>query len=188
MGLDVVELAMAVEDSFALAIPNKDAESLHTPRMLINYIADRLGAQADPGPCLSQRAFYKLRQLTLAELSAAGATAECIVIRPDTALASYFRGRLAERSWRNVQQRLGATVWPRLGLLPSRGQSRRVATFGEATHFLVERCAVAVQFGHEVWTRRQVADVVHRLIQDELGIDITAYTEDSHFIHDMGAS
>lgn len=121
MGLDLVELAMAVEDSFALAIPNKDAQALETPRMLINYLADRLGAQANPGPCLSQRAFYKLRQLSIAELGSVGDSAERIAIRPDTALASYFRGRLAERSWRNVQQRFGATAWPRLGLLPARG-------------------------------------------------------------------
>ncbi|XP_038047222.1 acyl carrier protein, mitochondrial-like [Patiria miniata] len=39
--LDVVEIIMAVEDEFALEIPDNHAEKLFTPKDLVEYIADK---------------------------------------------------------------------------------------------------------------------------------------------------
>jgi len=39
--LDVVEIIMAIEDEFALEIPDNHAEKLTTPKDLVEYIADK---------------------------------------------------------------------------------------------------------------------------------------------------
>lgn len=41
MGLDVVELVMAVESAFDVEIPDADAERLHTVGLLYDYVRDR---------------------------------------------------------------------------------------------------------------------------------------------------
>jgi len=48
MGLDAVELVLAVEKEFAITIDDKDAEKITTPRLLADCVVARLGAMA-PG-------------------------------------------------------------------------------------------------------------------------------------------
>ena len=38
MGLDTVELVIAVEEKFGISIPNEDAARLYTPRLVIDYL------------------------------------------------------------------------------------------------------------------------------------------------------
>lgn len=61
MGLDGIELIMAIEERFDIAIPDEDAEKLTTPRLLMAYVENQLSARKTSG-CLSQRAFHRLRR------------------------------------------------------------------------------------------------------------------------------
>jgi acyl carrier protein len=61
MGLDSVELVMAIEEEFGLEIPDKAAERMYTVGDVYTYIKDRI-ATAQPGACLTQRTFYKIRK------------------------------------------------------------------------------------------------------------------------------
>ncbi|HEX6049945.1 MAG TPA: acyl carrier protein [Gemmatimonadaceae bacterium] len=182
MGLDVVEFIMAVEDAFGLAIPDAEAEQLTSPGRLIDYLAARLptgGAAA--AACLSQRAFYKLRRATCIRLGT-----ERGAVRTDTPLSILFAGQEGERAWQDVQIEVGAAHWPRLGRKPLFDQTLapHLATFGEVAAFLVTRCPVAVQEDGPGWTRSQIADVVGRLIREEL--EIEEYTESSEWGRDLG--
>ena len=69
MGLDGVELLMAIEEDFELAIPDGDAEKLCTPNDIADYLMQRLGSPTDTKPysCLSQRQFYQLRRALMQE-------------------------------------------------------------------------------------------------------------------------
>ncbi len=60
MGLDIVELILKTEEAFDLEIPEEDASTLETPRKLADYLEGHLLLVAG-GPCLTQRAFYRLR-------------------------------------------------------------------------------------------------------------------------------
>lgn len=60
MGLDGVELVMAVEENFAIVIEDADAEKMRTPRDLIAHIVSKVGC-VDRTHCATQRAFNKLR-------------------------------------------------------------------------------------------------------------------------------
>jgi len=182
MGLDVVEFIMAVEDAFGLDIPDSEAQRLATPGLVIDYLAARLPpGGSDAGACLSQRAFYKLRRETCARLGV-----DRSAVRADMLLATLFVGDEGKRAWQDVQIEVGAAHWPRLGRKPflCHPLAPHLDTFGEAADFLVTRCPVPVQEDGPGWTRPQIADVIRRLIHDELAID--QYTEASEWGRDLG--
>jgi hypothetical protein len=60
MGLDTVELVVAIEEEFGLGIPDEEAERLATVGDVYEWLKVRI-ATADPQTCLTQRIFYKLR-------------------------------------------------------------------------------------------------------------------------------
>jgi acyl carrier protein len=61
MGLDIVELVMAVEETFGIQIDDNDAlQIVGTPGNVAKYVAKRLSA-ARSGGCRSQARFYRLR-------------------------------------------------------------------------------------------------------------------------------
>lgn len=60
MGLDLVEMVMAVETEFGLAIPDEEASGLETPGLLHAYVCRRLAEM--PATCPSQAAFHRLRR------------------------------------------------------------------------------------------------------------------------------
>lgn len=64
MGLDAVEIVMAVEDAFDIRIENSEAEIIRTPRQLIDLVWSKV-AHADSATCLSHRAFNRLRELLI---------------------------------------------------------------------------------------------------------------------------
>lgn len=61
VGLDGVEIVMAVEDAFDIQIEDDQAERLITPRLLIDYVMGKV-ATTTATACLTQRAFNQLRQ------------------------------------------------------------------------------------------------------------------------------
>ena len=67
MGLDAVEILMEVEETFEITFADSEAESILTPRDLIESILRKVG-EADPSVCLTQRAFNLLRQILLRRL------------------------------------------------------------------------------------------------------------------------
>ncbi len=64
MGLDAVEIVMAVEETFDIRIEGPEAEIIRTPRQLISLVWSKV-AQADSTICLSHRAFNRLRKLLM---------------------------------------------------------------------------------------------------------------------------
>ena len=104
MGLDLVELTVAVEESFGVKIPDEDAQRLQTPRAWIDYLRRRLPADGRGG-CLSQRAFSELRQ-ALRTLGVADADR----LRPDTPLADLLVSRRRRFLWQELGRELGVPL------------------------------------------------------------------------------
>jgi acyl carrier protein len=61
MGLDGIEIVMAVEDAFDIQIDDAEAGKLRTPRLLIDYVFSKV-TTATATVCLTQRAFNLLRK------------------------------------------------------------------------------------------------------------------------------
>jgi hypothetical protein len=181
MGLDIVEFVIAVEGALDIDIPNKDAERLETPRMLIDYLCQRLDAtHAGDVNCLSQRAFYRARRATAERFGV-----ERHSLRPETAFADVMGSRTSE--WKALRADIGSTEWQRLksdnwftsGL-------GGVSTLGELAQYLGAYDVAAVRNPDAPWTREEVQAVVQSLLERELGIDMSRYTLDSQFVRDMG--
>jgi acyl carrier protein len=64
MGLDGVELVMAVEDAFSISINDADAAKLLTLRLLTDYVLSKV-TTTTATVCLTQRAFNLLRRSLL---------------------------------------------------------------------------------------------------------------------------
>lgn len=108
MGLDSVELVLAVEEEFGITIDDADATRLATPRAVADYVASRLGApNIDHGRCLSQAAFYRIRSVLVRQFGA---------MRQDVRLASPIEHFLKDkkRQWRELASSVEATQLPQL--------------------------------------------------------------------------
>jgi acyl carrier protein len=99
MGLDTVELVMAFEDEFGIAIKDDDATRLTTPGEVADYVLARVRTSAEQ-PCPSQAGFYRLRRVLTSTFGFPRAA-----IRPHMPLKELFPGDV-----RPVWQRLGAAV------------------------------------------------------------------------------
>jgi hypothetical protein len=64
MGLDAVEIVMAVEEAFDIRIENGEAEKILTPRQLIDLVMSKV-VVATNSVCLTHRAFNLLRRSLL---------------------------------------------------------------------------------------------------------------------------
>ena len=181
MGLDIVEFVIAVEGTLDIDIPNKDAERLETPRMLIDYLCQRLDATHDGEVnCLSQRAFYRARRATAERFGL-----ERQSLRPDTLFADVMGSRTSE--WKALRADIGSTEWPKLksdNWFTSRLGG--VSTLGELARHLSAYDVAATRNPDARWTRKEIQAVVLSLLERELGVDMSKYTLDSQFVRDMG--
>jgi len=108
MGLDGVELVMALEEGFGVTITDAEAETCGTPAAVIDLIFGKLGA-SDERVCVSQRAFYLLRK---------GLTRTAGVDRRTVALSADVRSFTTDRSdrevWGDLNTAVQARSWPSL--------------------------------------------------------------------------
>jgi hypothetical protein len=105
MGLEIVELVLAVEESFDIDIPDEHAQKIATPRQLVDYLARRLET-ASANVCLSQRAFYRLRR-ALRSLDGDAST-----VCPESSLLPYFPRATRKARWQALTSALSAPLPP----------------------------------------------------------------------------
>jgi len=67
MGLDLVELAIAIEIEFGIYIPDAKLEEILTPRDYVEYIIEENRKQTEKGYTF-QKGFYKLRKIFINDL------------------------------------------------------------------------------------------------------------------------
>ncbi|MDR2128478.1 MAG: phosphopantetheine-binding protein [Burkholderiaceae bacterium] len=115
MGLDSVELLMAVEDTFGIQISDEDALNLRTPGRLADYVMARVRTDGSKNAvCASQNSFYALRSALMRVFGVPRNQ-----IRPDTPL----RGIVGERpgeNWEIFTQALAAKGFSGPSLEPPR--------------------------------------------------------------------
>ncbi len=62
MGLDGVEMVMALEETFGMEFDESEAEACRTPRDLIRVIAGKVQLRTGASRCLSQAVFHSVRR------------------------------------------------------------------------------------------------------------------------------
>jgi acyl carrier protein len=108
MGLDGVELVLAIEEGFGVTIADAEAEACVTPAAVIDLVFGKLRT-SDQRVCVSQRAFYLLRK---------GLTRTLGVSRRQVDLAADVRsftvGRSEREVWDDLKTAVQARSWPAL--------------------------------------------------------------------------
>jgi len=107
MGLDTVELLMAIEDEFGIHIDDDDAVNLTTPEEAANYVYARV-RKSEEDPCLSQKGFYKLRKVITETFNV-----KRNKIKPDTELKELL-GDNIKRNWKLLKNSIGVKDFPHL--------------------------------------------------------------------------
>jgi hypothetical protein len=83
MGLEAVELIMAIEETFGISITDAEGAAILTPADLIRTIESKVRC-ADPAACPTQKAFHRLRRAMCETLHVARAS-----VVPEAALSSH---------------------------------------------------------------------------------------------------
>ncbi len=97
MGLDTVELLMAIEEEFGLHFNDADAADCTTPRHVADYLSKRVRTSSDD-PCPTQRGFYKIGNAILSSFDFRRED-----IAPSTKLSIIF-GKPEKQSWEKLGQ------------------------------------------------------------------------------------
>ena len=108
MGMDGVEIVMAVEDQFGITIEDAEAEHIRTPGQLIDLVSSKL-ACAPIALCRTRRAFHVVRRVFQKRF-----TIERRSISPDTKLGNIVPKLDRIHIWKSLQHEFGATTWPEL--------------------------------------------------------------------------
>ena len=187
MGLDLVELAMEIEDEFAFTMPDEDAELISTVGQTHAYIVRRLRERGppEPGVCGSARVFYRLRRGLAA---AYGLTRE--LVRPRSRVGDLVP-RAADRArwnddvarpWglRPEPFRLSAPLTPRFppeGLTLRDVVRSRVApgTFSAGTFYRPDGSVDEPA----VWRK------LVQIVTEQAGVDASEIGWDTHYIKDL---
>jgi acyl carrier protein len=110
MGLDGVELLMAVEERFGIEITDQEAQDILTTRMMYECVGRKIRS-VPSDVCLTQRAFYLLRRLFRSDFSIPRSA-----FRLDVSLEQLIPLRDRKLQWDRLKEQLGAKVWPELKL------------------------------------------------------------------------
>jgi hypothetical protein len=178
MGLDTVEIVMNLEEAFGIEIKDKEAEQLRTTRDIINFVCQKLNvSEATSGPCLSARAFYRLRESVIATSDIPRRD-----IRPGTPLRSRFSGYEGRERWAAVGQHMGFKAWPKLTFL---GLPSGPGNFGHMAQWLVSGDPRRFIGSDATWTRPQIRQVVRSIIANIIGV--TEFSDDALIVEELGA-
>lgn len=108
MGLDAVELVMAVEEKFDISITDEEATNALTVGDLKRLVRAKLNI-SDAAACLTQRAFHLIRKNAIAEFGVLRGS-----LRPDTPLETVVPQLTRRESWQHFQAVLGVAQLPEL--------------------------------------------------------------------------
>lgn len=108
MGLDTVELIVALEDAFGIEIPDHAAVHLTTPRKVTDYVLCELKL-VEQAPCMSQQAFYLLRRNLIPILGVGRAE-----FRPATRLEELIPIDNRVQTWARIRSEIGVMAVPDL--------------------------------------------------------------------------
>lgn len=176
MGLDSVELVLAVEETFGISIPDGDASTLITPALLISYVQRAVSSKPVQRPCLSQRAFHRVRS-SLCEVTEFSRSD----IRLETRIDHLFPKSDRQQRWDTFAVVTGLRSLPRLTL--GRGTLFAPKLVRDIVSFEIGAMSETNRVTGD-WTDQEVRSVVREIISEQLGIK--RFNDTDEFVRDLG--
>ena len=178
MGLDAVEIVMGWEAAFGITIANKEAFELRNTQMAVDFIAAKVGAlNTSDGPCLSHRAFNRLRA-AFVDIRISRST-----VQPSTKLRHLMADCDSPGARAVIQERLGVSKLP----LPSSwaGSLFSPGTIGSLANWIMSNQPTVLFNPGEKWRRAQVRQVVRAIVIDQMGAP-PDYADEADFVKELG--
>ena len=178
MGLESVEIVMAWEESFGIALSEADAEKMFTTRNAVDCIYARLRVAEPTLPedtgCLALRAYYRLKR------SCVHHGIDPSRVRPDAKLADLLpRVNRRER----ISAILAYAGFSPLPRIPFGLQF----TFGRLRDYVLD-CVIShhrvLRRPGTTWSREQVREVARAILRAQLAV--TRLSDDARFVQDLG--
>jgi hypothetical protein len=174
MGLDTVELILAIEEEFGVEIPDEKACEMSTPRHVADFLLEQLPLVSSEG-CSTQRTFYQLRRGLRSSIGFLSP------LTPQTPLQALITKKGWKHLWYLLHQTVGNSEWPERipwrDLFHEGPQNLRELTRYVAMH------RPRPENGHP-WTREQVELTLRRVIYDQT--NLFRFTFNDTFAYDMG--
>ena len=162
MGLDGVELVLAIEDAFGVAISDEEATAMATPGEMVDFLVGRVSGSAVKG-CLEQRAFYRIRRAGMQVLGRSRSA-----FSPKTPWAELIHAPRIDRQWQTIGRVAGIDPWPRVRPLLSWGPPTK--SVGDTARAVAVEAPTALLREGEGWSRTEIAAKVEYLVKRELGL------------------
>jgi len=180
MGLDSVELVMAIEEEFGIEIPNEDAEQITTVGQMYDFLRKTLHS-TPPAHCMTQRMFYRVRRAIIENY---GVPKQSITL--DTKLKDLVPEQHLKNKWPYLDlfaeldfPKLDRNWWP-----VARRTSTDVLTLRELltamTTLNAEKLLVEPGSDEEIWVR------LTKVIQRQLNVELREIQPDASFTRDLG--
>ena len=160
MGLEGLELVLATEETFAIAIPDAVASEIQTPADLIEFIATNIPL-ATSQECLTQQLFHRLRRGFRGQLPSMTERFDL-----DTEIAGILHKNQWDDAWLTIRAASGDSSWP--VSVPWPGFFRDgPKTIRQLIWHLVASLPNPAQ--GETWSRVKIEAEVRRIIAEVLG-------------------
>ncbi len=180
MGLDSVELVLAIEEEFGLEYSDEDPFPLTTVGEAFNYLRKKL-TKIPPEDCLTQRVFYKLRRGLIENYGL-----QRHLISPDTVLSQLISVKEIEEGWPYLQMFIDLKT-------PSYKKAREIfglefnvemLTIRQIVQRLIdlniEKLNVLTPEDKEIWDR--LVNTIHQ----QVNASLDEITMDASFARDLG--
>ena len=159
MGLEGIEIVLATEETFAIAIPDAVASNIQTPAELIEFIATNVPVSTSP-ECLTQQLFYRLRKGFRSQLPSMTERFDL-----DTELPGILQKNQWDDAWLAIRAASGDSSWPES--VPWPGFFRDgPKTIRQLIWHLVASLPRPIH--GETWSRVKIAAEVRRIIAQVL--------------------
>jgi len=173
MGLEGVELVLATEETFGIAMSDAEATAIQTPADLIEFVSNNVPI-ADSQECLTQKLFYRLRR---------GFRSQVPLERfdVDTELAGILHKNQWNETWRAIRAASGDSSWPESIAWPGFFRDGP-KTIRQLIWHLVASLPKPSQ--GETWSRVKIEAEVRRIIAEVL--DKKDFDLSAKFVGELG--
>lgn len=170
MGLQTVEMMLFWEKAFGIELNESEAARMRTPGSVADLIAEKLAAVDAPGPCLSRRAFVRIRNAA-AQIAGTPPT----TIKPKSRCARI----IPCGQFQTIRDATG------IGELPHPGMFFGPKTFGDLSRWSVANAPHSLRDANAPWTRGEVRQVVRAVVSEVL--NLRRFKDTADFYRDLGA-
>ena len=182
MGLEGVELIMAIEDRFCTSLPDTKTERFQTIGDVHNFLMARIQKQNSEF-CPATAMFYPSRRILVDKFNVDRAR-----VKPSASLGSLLDAESRKQFWRTIEVAL-STQLP--GLIRTGWLTWSPEVFPpecSTVSQLVEQCIdlnqITVEFNSE--DGEAVFAVLRQLVADVSGVDQSTLTPKTNFVNDLG--